>query len=203
MDIRPDFSDLKSYEEFKKYYWYREELSKICKQLNIDSTGTKQDLNNTIRHYFEGNLIEKKRTYVKKTIIQDITLDSTLLECGFSFNAKFRQIFSILTGIDHFKFTADMAAAWRKVKQEHNTAFTVQNMLDIYYHHSNYAKYDSSCCEWNQFYKDFCQDSRTSCYKNKLKAASIIWNQIRTSSMPKVYSYDLVQQYKNLLYEYI
>ena len=28
MDIRPDFRELKSYEEFKKYYWYREELSK-------------------------------------------------------------------------------------------------------------------------------------------------------------------------------
>lgn len=41
MSQRPEFNQIKSYEEFLKYYWYRDELSKICKQLNIDDTGTK------------------------------------------------------------------------------------------------------------------------------------------------------------------
>ena len=30
---RPDFDDIKTYEEFVKYYWYREELIKICELL--------------------------------------------------------------------------------------------------------------------------------------------------------------------------
>lgn len=29
---RPDFRDIKSFEEFNRYYWYREELSQICKR---------------------------------------------------------------------------------------------------------------------------------------------------------------------------
>ena len=49
MNNRPSFSDIKSYDEFIKYYWYRDELSKICKQLGIDYTGTKQELNQNIK----------------------------------------------------------------------------------------------------------------------------------------------------------
>ena len=38
---RPDFKDIKSFEEFNKYYWYREELSQICKSLTLEYRGTK------------------------------------------------------------------------------------------------------------------------------------------------------------------
>jgi len=40
MNKKPDFSKIKLYDEFIKYYLYREELLKICKQLNIDYAGT-------------------------------------------------------------------------------------------------------------------------------------------------------------------
>ena len=30
MNARPQFKDIASFEEFSKYYWYREELQKIC-----------------------------------------------------------------------------------------------------------------------------------------------------------------------------
>lgn len=51
MRNRPNFSEIKSYDEFIKYYWYRKELSKICKQIGIDYTGTKQELNHIIEEY--------------------------------------------------------------------------------------------------------------------------------------------------------
>ena len=56
---RPDFKDIKSFEEFNKYYWYREELSQICKSLTLEYRGTKQELNHIIEQYFKGNLIKK------------------------------------------------------------------------------------------------------------------------------------------------
>lgn len=28
---RPEFDNIKDFEEFSKYYWYRDELIKICK----------------------------------------------------------------------------------------------------------------------------------------------------------------------------
>lgn len=190
------FNEIKSYDEFARHYWYREELSAICKQIGIDHTGTKQELNHNIEEYFKGNLIRKKRTPLIKADKKEIGLECSLIECGFSFNARFREYFSHQTGVHDFKFTADMAAAWRKVKREQDTHFTIQDMLDIYYKKSEYARYDNSSCEWNKFLKDFCADERNAHFKNKLKSASILWKIVRESSLPKVYSHDLVETHK-------
>ena len=66
MEDRPPFSEIKSFLEFSKYYWYREELQQICKQLGIDSSGMKAELNRNIEEYFKGNLIRpKSKTPVK------------------------------------------------------------------------------------------------------------------------------------------
>ena len=54
MEKRPEFNEILSYSEFKKYYWYRKELISICRQLNIDASGTKQELNHNIEDYFCG-----------------------------------------------------------------------------------------------------------------------------------------------------
>ena len=49
---RPNFKDIHSFEEFNLYYWYREELSQICKSLGLEYRGTKQELNDIIYQYF-------------------------------------------------------------------------------------------------------------------------------------------------------
>lgn len=196
---RPDFCEIKSYSEFEKYYCYRDELAAICKQLCIDHTGTKQELKYNIKEYFSGNLIRKPKTKPFKNAAKEVTLDCPLLECSFSFNEKFRILFSQLTGVVPFRFTADMAAAWRKVKRDHDLSFTVQDMLDIYEGKSNYEHYDPSCCEWNQFLKDFCADERNGVFSNQLKAASFLWGIVRDSSLPKTYSYELVQKYSDFM----
>lgn len=201
MSNRPNFSEIKSYDEFIKYYWYREELSKICRQIGIDHTGTKQELNHNIEEYFKGNLIRKK-PLSREVSDNAITLESPLLRCGFAFNTKFREFFSQQTGVQNFKFTADMATAWRKVKKEHDVCFTIKDMLDIYYKKSDYAKYDNSSCEWNNFLKDFCADERNLGFNNKLKVASILWNFVRNSEQPKKYSPELVGKYWHILQEY-
>ena len=46
---RPDFSEIKDFDEFCKYYWYREELIKICKELGLKASGSKIELNNVIK----------------------------------------------------------------------------------------------------------------------------------------------------------
>ena len=202
MEKRPNFSEIKTYAEFAKYYWYRYELSIICKTIGIDHTGTKQELNHNIEEYFKGNLIKKKSGHSFSAGSSAIGLGSSLIECGFSFNAKFREYFSQQTGVQNFKFTADMATAWRKVKREHDRAFTIQDMLDIYYGRSDYAKYDNSSCEWNKFLKDFCADEGNKQFHDKLKVASILWNIVRDSALPKIYSRELVENHMSLLQEY-
>ena len=193
---RPDFNNIKSFEEFNRYYWYREELSQICKSLGLEYRSTKQELNYIIEQYFKGNRIEKSVRTVKKKQAEAITLNTPLLECGFSFNQKFREYFSVATGVEPFKFNADMATAWRKVKAGNDLNFTIQDMLKVYYGESDYAKYDHSVCQWNQFLKDFCSDEFSDFYSNKLKVAAILWKEVRDSTNEKIYSRQLLDEYR-------
>ena len=202
-DNRADFINIKSFEEFNRYYWYREELLQICKSLGLEYRGTKQELNHIIEQYFKGNIIEKSVRKVNKKQVKAITLNTPLLECGFSFNQKFREYFSVVTGIDPFKFNANMATAWRKVKAENDLNFTIQDMLEVYYCESDYAKYDHSVCQWNQFLKDFCSDEFSDFYSNKLKVAAILWKEVRDSTNEKTYSRQLLDEYRYKIEEYL
>ena len=136
-ECRPKFDEITSFDEFKKYYWYRDELSQICKSLGLEYRGIKQELNHIIEQYFKGNLIKKSSIKNRKKQVENITLDTPLLECNFSFNTKFREYFSDLTGVSRFKFNADMATAWRKVKSEKNISFTIGDLLKVYYGESD------------------------------------------------------------------
>ena len=201
-DNRADFINIKSFEEFNRYYWYRKELSQICKSLGLEYRGTKQELNHIIEQYFKGNRIEKSVRKVNKKQAKAITLNTPLLECGFSFNQKFREYFSVVTGVDPFKFNANMATAWRKVKAENDLNFTIQDMLKVYYGESDYAKYDHSVCQWNQFLKDFSSDEFSDFYFNKLKVAAILWKEVRDSTNEKIYSRQLLDDYRYKIKEY-
>ncbi len=202
MESRPDFDKIASFDQFNKYYWYREEISQICKSLGLEYRGTKQELNHIIDEYFKGNLIKKSPRKKVKKQVENISLDSPLLECGFSFNAKFREYFAAVTGISPFKFTADMATAWRKVKSEKDGNFTIQDLLKVYYGQSDYAKYDHSVCQWNQFLKDFCADKNSGHYSNKLKVAAILWKEVRDSDKEKIYSSNLLRDYEDKIKDY-
>ena len=202
IEIRPSFKDIESFEEFNKYYWYREELSQICKSLGLEYRCTKKELNYIIEQYFKGNRIEKSTRKVNKKHVEVISLNTPLLECGFSFNQKFRDYFSAVTGVIPFKFNADMATAWRKVKRDNDINFTIQDMIKIYYGESDYAKYDNSACQWNQFLKDFCADESSNNYSNKLKVAAILWKEVRDSKSEKNYSKQLLNEYRYKVEEY-
>ncbi|MDU3830842.1 SAP domain-containing protein [Gemella haemolysans] len=202
IEVRPSFKDIESFEEFNKYYWYREELSQICKSLGLEYRCTKKELNYIIEQYFKGARIEKSTRKVNKKHAEAISLNTPLLECGFSFNQKFRDYFSAVTGVSPFKFNADMATAWRKVKRDNEEKFTIQDMIKIYYGESDYAKYDNSTCQWNQFLKDFCTDEHSNNYSNKLKVAAILWKEVRKSKNEKIYSKELLNEYRFKLEEY-
>ena len=74
------FDEITSFDEFKKYYWYRDELSQICKSLGLEYRGIKQELNHIIEQYFKGNLIKKSSIKNRKKQVENITLDTPLLE---------------------------------------------------------------------------------------------------------------------------
>ena len=194
---RPDFDDIKTFEEFSKYYWYRDELIKICKTHGLMATGSKIELNKVIEKYFCGEIVlPVKKTAAKiscRKKISELTLDTGIIECDFSFGPRFRTFFEAQTGIKPFKFNVDMVASVKAVKESGDESFTLGDLLDIYYGKKTYVKYDKSALQWNKFLKDFCADERNADCKDKLKAATELWKIVRESDLPKVYSSELLK----------
>ncbi|MBB5227239.1 hypothetical protein DYE50_02920 [Treponema ruminis] len=209
MEKRPDFILIKSFEEFSKYYWYREELQKICKSLGIDSSGMKADLNHNIEEFFKGRkILPKEKTGAGKArtrhkIDSPLSLKTGIIECDFTFSQRFREFFSQQTGIEKFKFNADMVASVKKAKEEDDLSFTLGDLLDIFYGRKTYAKYDKVSLQWNKFLHDFCADQATSSFHNKLKLASILWKKVRTSTREKVYKRELLSEFQDIINQYL
>ena len=198
---RPDFSEIKDFDEFCKYYWYREELIKICKELGLKASGSKIELNNVIKAYFSGDKILPEKRSIKhtKTTITELTPGTGLLECGFTFGNRFREFFAEQTGVKPFKFNVDMVASAKAVKENGDESFTLGDLLDIYYGKRTYVKYDKSALQWNKFVKDFCADDATKTFDERLKAAASLWSIVRDSDMKKEYSHDLFEKYKDII----
>ena len=198
---RPDFDSIKDYAEFSKYYWYREELIKICRDHGLKAPSGKIELNKVIEAYFAGERIlpEKKRKEKKKPIIAELTLDTGLIACGFTFGDHFREFFSEQTGEKHFKFNVDMVATVKAVKEKEDESFTLGDLLDVYYGKKIYARYDKSVLQWNKFLKDFCADDATKEFGERLKAAATLWKIVRDSDVEKIYSRELLEKYRDRL----
>jgi hypothetical protein len=192
---RPNFEDIKDFEEFSKYYWYREELIKICKAHGLKADGGKIELNKVIEAYFNGEMILPEKKKNKKAVVTELTLDTGLIECGFTFGNRFREFFSKQTGVEKFKFNVDMVATAKRVKETGDEAFTLGDLLDIYYGKQTYATYDKSALQWNRFVKDFCTDEATLRFENRLKAAAKLWKIVRESDRKKEYSHELLEEF--------
>ena len=214
MNNRPLFEEIKTFEEFSQYYWYREELQKICRALGLKSDGGKIELNKEIEAYFKAsrhpeskishpelvsgtaqNKIQKKtskRVKIDQSIM--LSLDTSLIECGFTFGPRFRDFFEKETGIKPFKFNVDMVATVKKVKETNDTNFSLGDLLEIFYGRKTYAKYDKSALQWNKFVQDFCADPATERFPNKLKAAAKLWKIVRESTREKVYTHGLLNE---------
>ena len=202
---RPEFAEIKDFEEFSRYYWYRDELIAICKQLGLKADGGKIELNNVIRAYFAGERIvpTSKKSINKrpKSTCSELTLDTGLIECGFTFGNRFREFFAQQTQSPHFKFNVDMVATVKAVKANGDETFTLGDLLGIYYGTKTYAQYDKSALQWNRFVKDFCNDSATQIFGERLKAAAALWKIVRESDKEKVYSRELLEKHKDAIIE--
>lgn len=218
MNARPQFKDIASFEEFSKYYWYREELQKICKVLGLDSSGMKAELNRVIEEYFKGNrVLPKTAPKPRKTAERpksafgtpgasckpknraaaNLSLSTGLIACGFTFGPRFRDFFRSQTGVQNFKFNVDMVATAKKVKQDGDASFTLGDLLDVYYGTKTYARYDKVSLQWNKFVQDFCSDPASAAFPNKLKTAAALWKIVRDSARPKVYKHELLEEFSD------
>ncbi|MDE6597387.1 MAG: hypothetical protein K2K60_01950, partial [Clostridia bacterium] len=110
---------------------------------------------------------------------------------------RIRNFFIQVYGDKNFKFTVDMVATAKAVKNSGDTEFTLGDLIDIKLGKKIYAQNDNSSCQWNKFLKDFCADENNDIYTDKLKTASKFWQLLRSSDLPKVYSREFIDKNEN------
>ena len=203
---RPEFSSISTYEEFSKYYWYRDELLAICRKLGVSSTGGKHELEDIIRQHFAGTLDAAKlkkpratsRTAKKRYPSEPYTRSTSVVLSGFTCGNAGRAFFEAETGIVPFHFTADMVACIKKARTENDESFTLGDLADVFYGKKTYATYDKSVCQWNQFLKDYFADRGKN---GTAEEARALWKKVRDSDKPKVYTPELLLTYVDALIE--
>jgi hypothetical protein len=208
---RPEFTKDMTITEFNSYYWYRKDLIDICKRLGLDNDGSKSELEHRLKNYLNGVETGSNRKKLNKKRMNndmgEISLDMKIIEGGFRFNSEARTFFKNYFNTSKFSFTREMGLAVRAAEENNDLDMNVQDLIDIYTHKKEVdpTKVQTSIktCQWNNFYKDFCNDPRNKIFKNKMKVASILWNIIKESREVKKYNHRLVEENMDLIKNYI
>lgn len=120
MTVRPKFNKSMTSETFSSFYWYKGELQNICSQYGLPRYGTKAELVKYIIAFLNGEpateikpLRKPRRRVASQLTADSITLDTKLLDSGFSLNQAARTFFANYFGVEHFTFRKIMGIRMR------------------------------------------------------------------------------------------
>jgi SAP domain-containing new25/Domain of unknown function (DUF6434) len=83
---RPNLSDIQTGEEFRKWYWLKEELVAFCKLAGISYAGTKFEMIDRIAEAFDVGVTTKKKAKAKKVTskfdwhCEELTLETVITD---------------------------------------------------------------------------------------------------------------------------
>ena len=162
-DLKPD--------EFKDYYFLKEELKDFCRKEGLKVSGSKQELEERIVHYLSTGeeLVKPKISQSKNERVSEISLDSRLGE-NFRCSEDKRVFFEREIG-QSFKFKVKFQK-WLKS----NPDKTYRDAIDAYHEIQNSkekTKIDKQF-QYNQYIRDFFEsnedkslDDAIKCWKYK------------------------------------
>ena len=143
-------------DEFKEYYFLKDELKDFCRLEGLKVSGSKQDLENRIIHYLStGEMLEEPVVKeVSNNSHSTITLDSKLGE-NFKCGQDKREFFEKEIG-KTFKFKVKFQK-WLKA----NPDKTYREAIDAYFeiHNSKEKTNIDKQFQYNQYIRDFFNDN--------------------------------------------
>lgn len=157
-DLNPD--------EFKDYYFLKEELKEFCRSEGLKVSGSKGDLENRIIHYLSTGeeLTEKsyKKSYHENS--SEITLDSKLGE-NFKCSEDKREFFKKEIG-SNFKFKVNFQK-WIKA----NPDKTYKDAIDAYCEIQNSKEKTKigKQFQYNQYIRDFFENNNDKSLDDAIK----------------------------------
>ncbi len=178
-NTRPQLTkDLKS-EDFKEYYFLKEELKDFCKKEGLKVSGSKNQLEKRIIYYLDtgksldnSRSIKNKNNYSKSNsnkslTSEEIALDSILGE-NFKCSEDKREFFEKEIG-KGFKFKVKFQK-WLKA----NPDKTYQDAINAYYEIQNSKEKTEieKQFQYNQYIRDFFKDNDDKTLKDAIKC----WN---------------------------
>lgn len=213
MKNRPVFSSKMSSKEFASYYWYKKELEIICKDYQLPSFGTKAELTEYVIEFLNGKATKDIKSVRKirrkssdKLTAYKITLDTKLLNSGFSLNNEARSFFANYFNTQKFSFRKSMAVKMREVEKNGDTEATVADLIKILKEKprsNTNNEAEEKTYQWNKFVKDFRKDKTSSKYNDPLKVAAILWAIVRDSNNEKKYTHSLITNNESKISKYI
>ncbi|MBM0064169.1 DUF6434 domain-containing protein [Alkalicoccobacillus gibsonii] len=179
--MRPELTRGCLAEEFKQYYWLKEELQTLCREHGLSASGSKQEISGRIQHFLKtGEILkpQRKASVSKATVsTSELSLDTIITEdhrCSQEVRAFFKSV------IHSFHFSTTIQTYFKT-----NAGKTYRDVVERWYEEEKrkkdptYKKEISSQFEYNQYIRDFFSDPSN---KGKSREDAIEgWNEIKQS----------------------
>ena len=174
---RPILDTSITLDNFKNYYWLKEELTAFCKMVGINSMGSKIELTNKITEYLETGIITNiyAKTPAKSKFDwnnETLTLE-TIITDNYKNTENVRSFMKQQIG-NHFRFDTEFMN-WMKT----NAGKTLKNAIEAWHETQNdkSKRKIAPQFEYNTYIRDFFADNRG----KQLKDAIHFWKLKRNS----------------------
>jgi len=172
---RPKLDKYISLQDFKDYYWLKEELVTFCKTIGIDTTGGKIDITERIASYIQTGLVIKKvisrkqsRTSKFNWNNEVLSLD-TILTDSYKNTENVRKFFTEKIG-NHFSFNV-LFMNWTKENTGASIRDAIEEWKKIYElkKDKNYKTNIAPQFEYNRYMRAFLADNPDKTSKDAMK----------------------------------
>jgi len=180
--LRPELIRDLNVDDFRNFYWLKEELQTFCRGNGISASGSKIEITDRIAVFLETGKIKKpmrkRSASTKKVKLEELSLETIITEnhrCSQVVRAFFESV------IPKFHFSTYIQNYFKE-----NVGKTYQDVVDAWYEEEerkkdpSYKRQIGTQFEYNQFIRDFFADPKN---KGKKRADAIkAWNE--TKALP-------------------
>lgn len=167
MNKRPELNSSIDIEDFKNYYYLKDELVDFCRKNELQTSGSKLEIIERIEKFLKtGERIFEKKQYKKKTNLEELILDS-LIEENFVCSEKHREFYKKHIG-KSFSFNV-LFQKWLK----NNSGKTYQDSIKAYYEIVENKKNNKTSIdkqfEYNTYIRDFFYENKDKKLEDAIK----------------------------------
>ena len=168
MEMRPELKAGMNAEEFRSYYYLKEELVSFCRENSLPVSGSKRELTERIAHFLETGAVIHNTAHVRKANVAagEIT-ESTVIEENIVCSEKHRAFFREKIGRS-FSFNVPFQK-WLKS----NAGKTYGDAVDAYCRIVREKKKGKSTIdsqfEYNTYIRDFFADNKGKTLQDAIK----------------------------------